>query len=76
MLIESKVLRGADTIAFSNLLSKFNRYPIVIPNNYQRDYSWSRRKKKDSTALEIFLEEELENGIRIVNISYNSLKNK
>lgn len=56
MLIESKVLRGADTIAFSNLLSKFNRYPIIIPNNYQRDYSWSRRKKKDSTALEIFLE--------------------
>ena len=57
MLIESKVLRGADTIAFSNLLSKFNRYPIIIPNNYQRDYSWSRRKKKDSTALEIFLED-------------------
>lgn len=39
MLIESKVLRGADTITFSNLLSKFNRYPIIIPNNYQKDYS-------------------------------------
>lgn len=57
MLIEDKVLRRSDTVAFSNLLSKFNRYPIVIPNNYQRDYSWSRRKKNCNTALEIFLED-------------------
>ena len=31
MLIESKVLRGADTIAFSNLLSKFQK---TITCNY------------------------------------------
>ena len=30
----------------------------------------------NALGIEIFVEEELENGIRIVNISYNSLKNK
>ena len=30
----------------------------------------------NALGIEIVVEEELENGIRIVNISYNSLKNK
>ena len=30
----------------------------------------------NALGIEIFVEKELENGIKIVNISYNSLKNK
>lgn len=51
------MLKGSETVSVSGLLSKFNRGQMTIPNNYQRDYSWALRKKKEKSALDVFLED-------------------
>lgn len=49
--------KRSDTIRFTDFLELLKMDPLIIPNNYQREYTWSLKKKKQKSALEIFLQD-------------------
>lgn len=58
MFITNDNLQGSETLCIKNLLARYTTDYIIIPNNYQRDYSWSnKRKKEDKSSLEVFLDD-------------------
>lgn len=58
MLIDHITLNGTSLVNFRQFLTNFTTYPLIIPNNYQRDYKWAiPLNKGQCTALEIFLED-------------------
>lgn len=58
MLIEQTTLNGTTLVSFKQFINNFLNYPLVIPNNYQRDYKWAiPQTKTNKTALQVFLED-------------------
>ena len=56
--------KRSDTINISDFLDKLKIYPIVIPNNYQREYTWAYKKRNKPSALEVFLKDFVEAYIK------------
>lgn len=54
-MITKGIPKRSDTIQVASFLDIFKFNPIIIPNNYQREYTWSFKKKNTKSALEIFL---------------------
>lgn len=52
--------KRSDTINVSDFLDKLKIYPIIIPNNYQREYTWAYKKRTKPSALEVFLRDFIE----------------
>ena len=56
MLIDQTTLNGTSLVDFNQFIGYFSTYPLIIPNNYQRDYKWAIPQSKGQiTALEVFL---------------------
>ena len=52
--------KRSDTIRVTDFLELLKMDPLIIPNNYQREYTWSLKKKKQQSALEVFLKDFIE----------------
>lgn len=58
MLIDQTNLNGTTLVSFKQFINNFLNYPLIIPNNYQRDYKWAIPMTKSSKpALQVFLED-------------------
>lgn len=55
MLIDQTNLNGTTLVSFKQFINNFLNYPLIIPNNYQRDYKWAIPMTKSSKpALQVF----------------------
>ena len=46
MLIDQTTLNGTSLVDFNQFIGYFSTYPLIIPNNYQRDYKWAIPQSK------------------------------
>lgn len=50
--------RKSDSLKFGQFLNNYADYPIIIPNDYQREYAWTTVRKDIKTSpLQVFLKD-------------------